>query len=146
MDEWEAKKLHFTKFLEEDPYQHLIKLFLASGLHGGFRGNSEHGNLEIHHITKDTNPPGHPLETKAWYAVTNFMDKIYKLSFHNSHLRDDREFFCSPVLKKNSDTLGGIIHRLLLKLTPGQTRIYCKPMSKEQREREVHCSGRRSEH
>ena len=141
LDEWEAKKLDLAKFCKEDPYQHLIKLLFASGLQGGFRGNTEHSNLEVHHISKGTYPPGHPLEKKTWYAITNFMDKTHKLSFHNSHLRDDREFFRSPVLKENPDTLGGIIDRLLPKLTPGQTRIYCKPMNKKQRESYITAGG-----
>ena len=137
--------MDLSKFSEEDPYLHLIKLLFASGLQGGFRGNTEHANLEVHHINRGTYPPGHPLEKKVWYAITNFMDKTHKLSFHNSHLRDDREFFRSPVLEDNPNTLGGIIHRLIPKLTPGQTCIYRKPMSKEQREREIHHSGGRSE-
>ena len=133
--------MDLSKFSEEDPHLHLIKLLFASGLQGGFRGNSEHANLEVHHINRGTYPPGHPLEKKVWYAITNFMDKTHKLSFHNSHLRDDREFFRSPVLEDNPDTLGGILHRLLPKLTPGQTRIYCKPMNKEQRERYIAAGG-----
>ena len=141
MDEWEAKRLDLTNFLEEDPYQHLIKILFACGLQGGFRGNSKHANLEIHYITRGSYPPGHPLESKGWYAITNFMDKTHKLSFHNLHLRDDRELFRSPVLEDNPDTLGGIIHGLLPKLTPNQIRIYCKPMSKEQRERYITAAG-----
>ena len=133
--------MDLSKFDEEDPYQHLIKLLFASGLQGGFRGNTEHSNLEVHRITKGTYPPEHPLEGITWFAISNFMDKTHKLSFHNSHLRDDREFFRSPVLKNNPDTLGGIIDRLLPKLTPGQTRIYCKPMDKAQRERYITAGG-----
>ena len=141
LDEWEAKKLDLSKFDENSPDQHLIKLLFACGLQGGFRGNTEHANLEVHHITRGSYPPNHPLEGKLWYAETNFMDKTHKLSFHNSHLRDDREFFRSPVLESNPDTLGGILHRLLPKITPGQTRIYCKPMSREQREQYITSGG-----
>ena len=40
-----VEKLNFTKFIEHDPYQHIMKVLFGMGFYAAFCGSSEHANL-----------------------------------------------------------------------------------------------------
>ena len=52
MDESDGVKLYLSKFDENDPTQHQMKLLFGCRIMSGFRGSDEHMNLEVRNITQ----------------------------------------------------------------------------------------------
>ena len=55
----------------------------------------------------------------------------------HSFVPDDDEHMRFPYIPDDPESLGGAIHRMLPKFTRGQTRFYCKVMTKKQKDRYV---------
>ena len=128
----QMNKIDLLLFDESDPKQHLIKMMFAFGTQFALRGG-EHVELEMSNLSHGVFEEGHPLAGLEWFGLTNMKDKTLELSVHNNHLRCDDDFLRSPVYPGCFICLGGIIKRYLPKITPGQVRLYCYPMSPTQK-------------
>ena len=136
MSDEDADKIDLTLLDENDPEQHQIKLKFICGIYFGLRGNEEHTFLEVRHFTHGTFPKGHRFENIEWYGLDFLLDKSHRLGTNKPYVRTIEETLMKlPVMNndpKSSDP-GGCIKRFLSKLSPGQTRIYCKVVPERQR-------------
>ena len=126
------KARQLWKFDENDPAQHMMKVMFGCGIFAGFRGSTEHANFNIAQVTRGIYPDKYEdrdLAGVPYVAISNFQDKTNKLSIHKSYLRDTSHILRFPVLAENKADFGGALVRLVGKMSPGQTRIYCFPAS-----------------
>ena len=137
------KKISLAMFDERNPQQHQMKILFGCGAMFGFRGSAEHTYLELGNIRKGVFPPGHPWEGQTYYGFGGFEHKTHKLSMKHSFVPDDDEHMRVPYIPDDPESLGGAIHRMLPKFTRGQTRFYCKLMTKKQKDRYVRDGGER---
>ena len=135
LDESDQEKIDLSKFDEQDPRQHQMKLLFGCGIHFGFRGSKEHVFLETSNMTHGTFTSGHPFAGCDWYGVEGLLDKTHKLSVHKDHVRSNENFMRTPLVNEDptSSDFGGCIKRYLEKMSPGQLRMYCKVIPADQR-------------
>ena len=65
----------------------------------------------------------------TYYGFGIFEGKTHKLSLHNVYFPNDDDLMRCPLVRNNPDNLAASIERYLEKITPGQTRFYCKVMT-----------------
>lgn len=135
MNEADQEKIDLSKFNEDDPREHQMKLLFGCGIHFGFRGSKEHVFLETSNMTHGSFPSGHPFSGRDWYGVEGLLDKTHKLSVHKDHVRSNENFMRTPLVNDNptSSDFAGCIKRYLAKMSPGQIRMYCKVIPEDQR-------------
>ena len=119
-----VKDLDLSIFNLDDIVEHQKCLMVVWGAFGGFRGNKEHTYLERHHIISGVFPSNHPRSGQSFWTIQNMEDKTNKLTTTNTTLT--RKEANQPKIPVDSIP-GQIISKYLEKLSPGQTRIYCKP-------------------
>ena len=132
----DINKIDLTVFDENDPEQHIIKLLFICGIFFGFRGESEHTGLECRRLTSGVFPVGHKWAGCQWFGIDFLIDKSNKLSIHRPYVRSIEDTQMKvPVIGNDPKATdpGGCIKRFLEKLSPGQTRLYCKVVPKEYR-------------
>ena len=115
----------------------MTKVMFGCGIFAGFRGSTEHANFNIGMVTTGTYPEKYEDQDLAglpYVSISNFQDKTNKLSVHTSYLRDTQHVLRFPVLADNSADFGGALVRLVGKMAPGQTRMYCFPASEAARD------------
>ena len=125
--------IDLSKFDENDPSQHQMKILFGCGAKYGFRGNSEHTFLEVSSIVHGTFPKRHPYAGYTYYGFEGMLDKTNNLSYHQDYVRECKDAMRLPKMNDDptSDDIAGSIERFLKKLAPGQTRFYCKTVAKE---------------
>ena len=127
----EAEKICLAKFNEDDPRQHMMKVMVGCGINAGFWGSKEHARFSPHHIQVGHYPISHQnqkLAGRQYVAIVTMPnDKSQKLSVNNSYVRDTSDVFRFPVVKNDPKNFAASLLRLMEKLSPGQTRMYCKP-------------------
>ena len=135
LDQSEQEMIDLSKFNESDARQHQMKLLFGCGIYFGFRGSTEHVTLEVSNMTHGSFPSTHPFSGCDWYGVEGLQDKTHKLSVYKDHVRDSENFMRTPCVNNDpmSSDFGGCIKRYLEKLSPGQTRMYCKVIPDEMR-------------
>ena len=135
LDQSEQELIDLSKFDENDPRQHQMKFLFGCGTQFGLRGSTEHVFLEVSNMTHGSFPSNHPFSGCDWYGIEGLQDKTHKLSVHKDHVRDNENFMRTPCVNDDptSSDFGGCIKRFLQKLSPGQTRIYCKVIPDEMR-------------
>ena len=129
MDEISQEKvIDLSKFDENDPREHQMKLLVGCGLYYGFRGQVEHTNLEVSNFTHGSFPSNHPFSGYDYFGIDGLLDKTHQLSLYKDRVRDTKDCMRVPIMDNDptSSDFGGCIKRYLDKLAPGQTRIYCK--------------------
>ena len=137
----DRKKVLLSMFDESDPRQHQMKILFGCGAKFGFRGSQEHVFLELCHVRKGEYEPGHPLEGHTYYGFGGFQDKTNKLNLNNVYLPNDDDMMRCPLVKGDPENLAWSIEKYLEKCSPGQTRFYCKKLSKNAKERYVRNGG-----
>ena len=115
VSEEDRGKIDISKFDENDPSQHQMKILFGSGTKFGLRGNSEHTFMEVCNITHGEFPEGHPYEGYEYYGLDNFQDKKHKLGVHTDYVRNTEQFLRIPKEDDNptSNCLAGSIERYL---------------------------------
>lgn len=110
-----------------------MKVMVGCGIYAGFRGSKEHAYFAPQHVKKGFYPRNYnnkALAGKEYVAIVTMPnDKSHKLSVHNSYVRDTSDTFKYPVLESDPKNFGGSLSRLLDKIDPEQTRMYCYPAS-----------------
>ena len=134
-------KVKLSSFDESDPRQHQMKILFGCGAKFGFRGSKEHVFLELRHVRKGEFEIGHPLEGMTYYGFGGFEDKTHKISLSNCYLPNDDDLMRCPLVRGDPENLAAAIESYLEKVTPGQTRFYCKVMNKSSKERYVKNGG-----
>ena len=124
----DVASMNFSKFDENDPVQHQIKLLFLMGIKFGLRGSTEPTKLEVRNITHGPFSPGHVFDGHLFYGLDGLIDKTHKLSTNVDYIRETKNAIRVPYMNDDpfSDDLGGCIKRYLEKLAPGQMRLYCK--------------------
>ena len=126
----DAEKIVLSRFNEDNPCKHQIKLLFDFGVFTAFQGINEHLNLSPSHIKLCRFPQNHIVPQLAgteYICVTCIPnDKTNKLSVHQSHVVDTSDLFKIPVDHSDPDSFGASVVRFLGKLSPGQDRMYCK--------------------
>ena len=124
-----------SKFDENDPAQHQMKILFGSGIMYGLRGNMEHTYMEVSNITHGEFPVGHPYEGEVYYGFDGLLDKKHKLGVHTDYVRNSENSMRIPKQDNDptSSCIAGSIERYLKKLAPGQIRLYCKVIPYENR-------------
>ena len=127
----EAEKIKLETFDENDPWQHMMKVMFGCGIYAAFRGCSEHASFSPHMITKGRYPDNFEAKELAgleYVQITNFVnDKSHKLTVHQGYSRDmsnAHRYIYDPT---DDGNFAASMWRLKLKLSPGQTRMYCYP-------------------
>ena len=126
ISEEEAEKIDLIKFDENDAVQHQEKCLIGFGSLFGFRGNSEHTNLNIQQIGNGYFPSNHPRWAgKEWWGLTHIdKDKRHRLGLNNCNVRDvEDDFGRFPVLSDGkignvSKDVGGAMKRIMEKIPP----------------------------
>ena len=120
--------IDLSVFDENDTTQHMMKMLFGCGSVFGFRGSEEHTYLQVNNFEKGVFPRSHPFAGFIHYSVNDLQDKTHKLSIYTDHVRDTKDCMRVPKLNDDptSDDFGGCIERWLAKLSPGQSRMYCK--------------------
>ena len=120
--------IDLSKFDENDPVQHQIKILFGCGKDYGFRGNSEHTFLEVMNVVHGKFPTRHPYSGYDYYGFEGLIDKTNNLSYNQDYVRDCKDAMRLPKMNNDptSNDIAGSIERFLKKLSPGQTRFYCK--------------------
>ena len=125
----DVEKISLAKFNENDPIQHMMKVLFGCGLYAGFRGNQEHTFFNIKQINQGHYPEKHEnpdLAGLPYISIDNMLDKTNKLSVHNSYLRQTGNSMRFPCDFDDDNNFGAALVRLVEKMSPGQTCIYCK--------------------
>ena len=130
MTEDDMHLIDLSKFDEDDPHQHIMKILFGCGSEFGFRGKSEHTLACIWQIKIGRFPVGHEWYGHQYVAFIGMCDKTHKLSLKNTSVRDEEEFHRLPVIEDDPKNLGASIMRYLKKVDDDQVRLYCKPMNK----------------
>ena len=133
LTELQMSQIDIEKLDKSDPVQHIIKLAWALGTQLGLRGG-EYVLIEVAQITHGIFEDGHPLAGMKWFGLRGISDKTIVLSATNNHLRCDDDFMRSPAIPGDFRCLGGIIERYLPKISPGQTRLFCRVFTEVERE------------
>ena len=129
----DINKIDLTIFDENDPEEHMIKLLFICGIFFGFRGSEEHVKMECRRLTSGVFPVGHKWAGYTWYGIDFIIDKSNHLSIYKPYVRSiDDTLMKLPVMGNDptSTDPGGTLQRFLAKLSPGQTRLYCKVVPK----------------
>ena len=94
-----------------------MKILFGCGLYFGFRGRSEHQDLEKEHIGTGTFQKDHAYGGLPYVSVRVMNDKTNRITLHNSYLRDTGKLMRIPVLDDNatSSCFGGSLLRYLKK-------------------------------
>ena len=125
----DAEKLILSKFDENDPNQHIMKVLFGMGMYCAFRGSTEHSMMTVAQVSIGSYPLSHPAENlrgRRKVSIRMNNEKAHKLSVHNNYTRDVRalEF---PVFEADPNDFGAAVLRLVEKLDPSQKRLYCYP-------------------
>ena len=106
--------------------EHQKKLWCLIALATGTRGMEQH-LLEVQHIERDVCPPGHPKEGMVFYCLVGLDHKRGKLSTTSVYADDDDSMkmlrYCN---RKDGLCAASCLERYLVKLAPGQLRLYCR--------------------
>ena len=117
-----------------------MKILFGLGAHMGFC-SEEYCKLETCHLRHGEFEAGHPWAGYEYYAFAGFTDKTNKLTLHNHHVCEDEKFIRIPVVEGDPSNLGAAIKRYLPKLAPGQTRLFCKPMPPNTKQKFIDAGG-----
>jgi len=108
---------------------------IVLGSHYGFRGRKEHALLNVSQVVIVTiNEPRHKYHGFKCVEVRDLLDKSNKLTIHNHYTRDGK-YLRYPIRDMNdpSDNIA-CIARYLEKISPMQTRFYCKEASPQMKD------------
>ncbi len=127
----DAERIDLARFDEQDPWQHMMKMMFGCGTLCMFR-SKEHAFFMVHqvkfghypHLFEHPGLAGHPYVT-----IDNLTDKSHQVSVNNNHARQCSEFLRFPINPSDPGDFGACVQRYMNKLSPGQTRMYCKPAS-----------------
>ena len=144
LDHGDRKKVKLSMFNEDDPREHQMKILFGCGAKFGFRGYKEHVFLELRHVRKGEFEEDHPMEGITYYGFGGFKDKTHKLSLNNVYLPNDDDLIRCPLVRNDPDNLAVSIKRYLEKVTPGQTRFYCKAMPQKGKQQYVRGDGNKN--
>ena len=105
-----------------------MKILFGCGLYFGFRGRSEHQDLEKEHIGTGTFQKDHAYGGLPYVSVRVMNDKTNRITLHNSYLRDTGKLMRIPVLDDNptSSCFGGSLLRYLKKMNNDQRFVHCR--------------------
>ena len=137
-------KVKLSMFDESDPRQHQMKILFGCGAKFGFHGSKEHVFLELRHVRKGEFEVGHPMEGMTYYGFGGFEDKTHKISLNNCYVPNEDDLTRCPLVRGDPENLAAAIESYLEKVTPGQTRFYCKAMSNKSKERYVKNGGNKN--
>ena len=129
----DAEQVQLSKFDESDPKQHIMKVMVGLGAQAGFRGLTEHVYFNIAQLRFGQFPTDHHDENLRGVRFIEVIfigncDKTQKLSINNAHTRNMKGCWRFPILEGDPSSLGASIERLMGKMHPGQTRMYCSPI------------------
>ena len=82
--------IDISKFNENDPCQHQMKMLFRMGIYVGLHGNAEHTNLEIWNIMHRVFLHGHPYVGYEYFGFNGLVDAIHNLSVHTNHVQDSK--------------------------------------------------------
>ena len=127
----DVESIDLSKFDEDDPRQHQMKLLFGFGTFGAFRGYKEHHELPTAHIKKGVYPSDFEDSNLAgvdYIGITSIgnSDKTMKVSVHNNYTRDTNDIFRFPIFRDDPSNFGASIERYMLKLEPGTVKMYCR--------------------
>ena len=114
LDVSEKGKIDLSRFDENIPRQHQMKILFGCGISFGFPGKNKHVFLETNNFTHGTFAPTHPFSGHEWYGVENIQDKTHKLSIHKDRVRDTKNCMRVPVMDNDptSSDFGGSIKKI----------------------------------
>ena len=125
-----SHKINLDVFEENDPVDLLMLLAVILGSFFGLRGNREHANMGVCNIERGViTESGHEYEGCEYIAIMNIQDKTDKITYNNPIARQSKHMRLPNVGPKSP---AAFILRFLGHLSPGQTRLYCKPASSKQ--------------
>ena len=126
----DVEKIVLSKFDEDIPEQHQMKLLFGCGVYCAFRGCSEHTKLQVSQIVFGQYPDNfeNPDLRGVKYASVAVIlsDKSHSITVNNSYAREMKNLLQFPIDLKCPSNFGGCIKRFWEKLSPGQTRVYCQ--------------------
>jgi hypothetical protein len=129
----DAEKIVLSKFNEDDPWQHMMKVMFGCGIYAAFRGSTEHVLFSPLHISIGTYP--HNFESKhlaglQYVAIDTFQaDKSNKITVNINYARDTSQVLRFPIIHDDPNDFGAAVYRLYKKMSPGQIRMYCYPVT-----------------
>ena len=112
----DVESIDLSKFDEDDPRQHQMKLLFGFGTFGAFRGYKEHHELPTAHIKKGVYPSDFEDSNLAgvdYIGITSIgnSDKTMKVSVHNNYTRDTNDIFRFPIFRDDPSNFGSsIVH------------------------------------
>ena len=139
LSESDADKVCISAFDESDPRQHTMKILFGCGLYFGFRGRSEHQNLEKEHIGTGIFQKDHAYGGLPYVGVKVMNDKTNRITLHNSYTRDTGKLMRIPVLDDDptSSCFGGSLLRYVKKMNNDQRFVHCRSVDVSKRHSQI---------
>ena len=129
----DAEKVVLSKFDEADPYQHMMKVMFGCGIYAAFRGSTEHVLFSPLHLSIGTYPSNfesRPLAGLQYITINSFQaDKSNKITVTSNYARDTSQALRFPIIQDDPNDFGSTVLRLYHKMSPGQIRMYCYPVT-----------------
>ena len=109
----------------------MMKVMFGCGLYAAFHGSSEHTFFSRSQVKFGFYPKNFQNSSLAgtrYVSIDNIpSDKTSKLTVTNSYARDTSNIMRFPIVEGDMNNFGGSLERLVKKMAPGQSRMYCKP-------------------
>lgn len=127
--------LCWSVFNESNPSQFQEKIMAICACYFGFRGRKEHAYLCINQIRHGVFEAGHDFAGKMFFGVAMQFDKGNALTLNRTTCRGDTTHQLRiPVMDINDQNdPGGSIHRYIERLSPGQLRMYCHELNRQEK-------------
>ena len=107
-----------------------MKVLFGCGLYAAFRGSAEHTYFSKSQIKFGSYPDNFAdanLAGRRYVSIDNMpRDKTCKLTVTNNYARRMHSCLRFPIDYSDPRNFGAALERLILKMAPGQSRVYCK--------------------
>jgi hypothetical protein len=118
-----------SKFNEDVPKQHMMKILFGCGIYAAFRGSSEHVNFSPSHVSFGIYPMSYEvpeLRGVRYVSIDAFgQDKSHKITVNSNYSRETSATLSFPINENDPNCFGASLRRYIAKLSPGQKRMYC---------------------
>ena len=126
----DVELINLSIFDESNLDEHMMKVLFGCGLYAAFRGSAEHTYFSKSQVRFGKYPDNfedHALAGHRYVAIDNMpRDKTSKITVTNAYARPMNNMLRFPINPNSPRCFGAALERLILKMSPGQSRVYGK--------------------
>jgi hypothetical protein len=117
-------------FDEADPWQHMMKVMFGCGIYCMFQ-SKDHAYFNVNQVMFGHYPwtfEYPELAGKPYVLINNLTGvRSHRITVNKNHARQTSNFLHFSINQDDPANWGASMERYMAKLTPGQTKMYCKP-------------------